>query len=215
VVTKKAIPRTGASPKSLPSKRDARLAAVRHALTKYFLGSAITGDKFWSTNNPSLGNKSPANMVKAGKLKTVEQYVSYLVEHTRSVRPKSIDNPRDNSFTILDGTKDEVLEKMKEIPANHGVIAISFQNAEAYYTYAPVVRGIVNQLPKIVGRLLRRNELLCARLLFAFTADLPVTFPKLSAPTKLYSGKRTGKVGGMAGMTPDSPEIPRRRVNRK
>jgi hypothetical protein len=64
--------------------------------------------------------------------------------------PKSIDNPTDNSFLVLDGTKDEVLEKMKEIPANHGVIAIPFQNAESYYTYAPVVRRIVNQLPKIV-----------------------------------------------------------------
>lgn len=130
-------------------------------------------------------------MVRAGKLKTVEQYVSYLVEHARSVRPKPIDNPTDDSFLVLDGSKDEVLERMKEIPANHGVIAISFENAESYYTYAPVVRRIASQLPQIVRRLLRRDELLYARLLFAFTADLPVTFPKLSACTKLLGGKST------------------------
>lgn len=200
MATKKAIPRTSASPKSSPSERNARLAAVRHALTKYLLGSAITCDKFWITNNPSLGKKSPANMVKAGKLSTLEQYVSYLVEHVRSVRTEPIDTPKDSSFVVLDGTKDEVLERMKEIPANQGVIAISFQNAESYYTYAPVVRQIINELPRIVRRLLRRNELLCARLLFAFTADLTVSFPKSSARKKLLTGKRAGKV---AGMTPD------------
>jgi len=180
-VTKKAIAKRSTSSKS---SRDARLAAVRSALTKYFLGSVATSEKFWSTNNPSLGNKSPANMVKAGKLNVLEQYVNYLRNHAQSARPKVVDKRTDERFLVLEGLKEEVVEKLKEIPASQRVIAICFEDAESYYTYASVLRRIINQLPTIVQRLLRRDELLSARLLFSFTADLPVTFPKLKAPTR-------------------------------
>jgi hypothetical protein len=102
----------------------------------------ISSERFWSTSNPSLGNKSLANMVKAGKLETVEHYVNYLGKHARSVRPKFTGKPSADSFRIIDGTKQEVLEKMKEIPANHGVISITFQTAESYCTYvAPTYRS--------------------------------------------------------------------------
>ena len=112
MATKKAL---ATASKSLRNKQDARLDAVHTALTKYFLGSAATTEKFWKTNNPSLGDKSPANMVKAGKLSAVEQYVTYLRNHARSARPNLIDKPTDDRFLVLEGTKEEVLEKMKEI----------------------------------------------------------------------------------------------------
>jgi hypothetical protein len=60
--------------KSAPSKsRDARIAAVRSALTAYFLGSGETEEHFWNKANPSHANKAPEKLVKAGKLSLVEQ----------------------------------------------------------------------------------------------------------------------------------------------
>ena len=214
-MTKKAIVRRSTSSNSPRKERDARLADVRSAVTKYFLGSVATSERFWSTNNPSLGNKSLANMVKAGKLNSVEQYVTYLGKHARSVRPKFTEKPTADSFLVIDGTKQEVLEKMNEIPPKSGVISITFQTAESYCTYAPVVRRIANQLPEIVRRILNRDELLCARLLFAFTADLPVTFPNLRTPTHLARREAARRLAGLGGTMPDFPEIPRRRVPRK
>jgi len=203
------------SSKSSRNNRDARLAAVRKALTKYFLGSVTTSEKFWYTKNPCLGNKSPANMVTAGKLKAVEQYVTYLVKHVRSVRPKLTEKPVGDSFHVIEGSKEEVLEETKALPANHGVISIMFQNAESYCTYGPIVRQIANQLPEIVPRVLRRHEMLCARLVFSFTADLPVTFPKLGAPTRRAQREAARKLGSRGGTTPNLPEIPRRRAARE
>jgi hypothetical protein len=214
-VTMKAFARTNASSRSSRNERAARLDAVHSALTKYFLGSVTTTEKFWTTDNPSLGDKSPTNMVKAGKLKAVEQYVSYLVKHARSVRPKSIEKPTDDSFLVIDGIKEEVLNQMKEISPSQYVISILFPNAESYYTYAPVFRQIANRLPEIVRRLLRRHELLYARLLFAFTADLPVTFPKIKAPTQQAQRKAARKLAEFGGRLPDLGEIPRRRARRK
>jgi hypothetical protein len=196
-------------------ERDARLAAVRSALTKYFLGSVTTSDKFWCTNNPCLGNKSPEKMVRAGKIKAVEQYVTYLVKHVRSVRPKLTEKPVGDSFHVLEGTREEVLEKMKALPANHGVISIMFQNAESYCTYGPIVRQMANQLPEIVPRVLRRHEMLCARLMFSFTADLPVTFPKLGTPAQRAQRGASRKLAALGGTMPNSPEILRRRVPRE
>ena len=214
-MNKTASARASGSSKSFRNTHKARLDAVHTSLTKYFLGSAATTEKFWRTNNPSLGDKSPANMVKAGKLSAVEQYVTYLRNHTRSAKPNFIGKPTDDSFLVLDGTKEEVLEKMKEIPTSRGVIAITFQNAESYNTYAPVVRRIIDQLPNIARRLLRRDELLCARLLFAFTADLPVTFPKLEAPTHAQEREAARKLAAKGRATPDLGEIPRRRPSRQ
>ena len=214
-MNKKTFATASASSKSLRNKQEARLDAVHAALTKFLFGSAATTEKFWTTNNPSLGGKSPANLVKAGKLKAVEQYVSYLGEHARSVRPNFVNKPTDESFLILEGAKEEVAQKLKEIPASHRVIVIRFENAESYCTYAPVVRRIVNQLPKIARRLMRRDELLCARLLFAFTADLPVTFPKPKTPTHARQREAARKLAAMDGTMPDLGEIPRRRSPRQ
>jgi len=153
-------------------------------------------------------------MVRAGKLKAVEQYVTYLVKHARSVRPKLTEKPVGDSFHVLEGTREEVLEKMKALPANHGVISITFQNAESYRTYGPIVRQISDQLPEIVPRLLRRHEMLCARLIFSFTADLPVTFPKLGMPTRRAQREQDRMLAALGG-TVHVPQIPRRRVPRE
>ncbi len=212
---KRGLGTRSAASKSSRKERDARLAAVRRALSKYFLGSITTAEKFWCTDNPCLGNKSPANMVRAGKLKAVEQYVNYLRKHVRSVRPKLTEKPVGDSFQILEGTREEVLEKMKEIPATHSVISIIFQNAESYCTYGPIVRQMANQLPEILPRVLRRHEMLCARLMFSFTADLPVTFPKLGAPTRRAQREASRKLAALGGTMPNFPEIPRRRVPRE
>lgn len=201
-MTKKAIARRSTSSKSSRNEWDARLAAIRIALTKYFLGSVATSERFWTTNNPSLGDKSPANMVKAGKLDAVERYVTYLGKHARSVRPKFTGKPSADSFRVIDGTKQEVLEMMKEIPPKSSVISITFQTAESYCTYAPVVRRIANQLSEIVRRILNRDELLCARLLFAFTADLPVTLPKLGTPTHLAQREAARGLAALPGAAP-------------
>ena len=214
-MNKKASATASTSSKSLRNKQEARLEAVHAALTKFFLGSAATTEKFWKTNNPSLREKSPADLVKAGKLKAVEQYVDYLTQHARSARPKFVDQPTDESFRIHEGDKGEVAQSLKEIPASHRVIVIRFENAESYCTYAPVVRRIVNQLPRIARHLMRRDELLCARLLFAFTADLPARFPKLTAPTHAPHREAARKLAGMGGTMPDLGEIPRRRPPRR
>jgi hypothetical protein len=207
-MNKTASATASASSKPLRNKQDARLDGVHAALTKFFLGSRATTEIFWKTNNPSLGDKSPASLVKAGKLEAVEQYVNYLKKHARSARPKFVDQPTDESFLVLEGTKEEVAQKLKEIPASHRVIVIRFENVESYCTYAPIVRRIVNQLPKIARRLMLRDELLCARLLFAFTADLPATFP---TPTHARQRKAARKLAAMGGTMPDVGEIPRRR----
>jgi hypothetical protein len=214
-MNKKASATASASSKSLRSKQEARLNAVYAALTKFFLGSATTTEKFWKTNNPSLREKSPADLVKAGKLKAVEQYVDYLTQHARSARPKFVDLPTDESLRIHEGDKEEVDQSLKEIPASHRVIVIRFENAESYFTYAPVVRRIVNQLPAIAQRLLRRDEHLCARVLFAFTADLPVTFPKLKVLTHAKQREAAQKLAAMGGTVPALGEIPRRRAPRQ
>jgi hypothetical protein len=210
-MNKKVSATAGASSKSLRNKKEARLDAVHAALTKFLLGSAATTEQFWKTNNPSLGDESPASLVKAGKLNAVEQYVDYLIKHARSARPKFVDQPTGESFLTLEGAKEEVVQKLKEIPASHRVIVIRFENAESYCTYAPVVRRIVNQLPRIAQRLMRRDELLCARLLFAFTADLPATFPRLKVPTHSQQREAARKLAAMGGTMPDLGEIPRRR----
>ncbi len=102
--------------------------------------------------------------------------MDYLKKHARAARPNLVDKPTDGSFLVLEGMKEEVLEKLKEIPVSNRVIAILFDNAESYCTQGPVVRRIVNQLPKIVGRIMHRDQLLVARLFFAFTANGQLDF---------------------------------------
>jgi hypothetical protein len=152
--------------------------------------------------------------LRTGKLKAVEQYMTCLGKHVRSVKPKLIEKPVGDSFHVLDGTREEVLEKTKDIPTGHGVISVTFHDAEAYCTYGPIVRQIVDQLPEIVQRVLQRQELLCARLLFSFTADLPVTFPKLSAPTRRTQRGAARKLRSGGGKIPNLPQVPKRRVPR-
>lgn len=107
--------------------RDARIAAVRVALTAYFLGSAETEEDFWNKANPS------------GKLKLVEQCVRDLRKHVRSVRPKLDDEPTEGSFLVFEGKTQDALEKLKEIPADRHVIAIEFDNSGSYYTHGPSI----------------------------------------------------------------------------
>jgi hypothetical protein len=166
-------------------------------------------------NTAEIGNRVCIVGTISFKLKAVEHYVDYLKKHARSARPNSVNMPIDGSFPIIEGNKEEVLEKLREIPASHRVIVIRFENAESYCTYAPVVRRIASQLPTIVRRLMRRDELLCARLLFAFTADLPVTFPKLKAPARAQQREAARKLAGMGGTMLDLGEIPRRRAKKK
>ena len=164
---------------SSQSTRDIRIAAVRNALTSYFLGSAGTAELFWNTANPSLDNKSPSHLVKAGKLSKLEQYVSSLRKHARSIKPEVLDEPPLPSVVAFEGTAEEIRERLKEPGVAHGFIVVTFPNAESFYTYAPVYRQIIERLPEIVRRQQRREHLLFARLFYAFTADLPVKVPKL------------------------------------
>ena len=215
VANKKVIAGRSPSSKPLRNDRDRRLAAVRGSLTKYFLGSASTADKFWSTSNPSLGERSPAQLVKSGKLNLVEQYVTYLRKHAGSVKPEFSKMQSDVDFTVYEGTKEEILDKLKETPANYGGIAISFPDAESYYTYAPLFRQIVDRLPEIVRRHQRKQQLLFARLLFSFTADLPIPVPKSRALSQRVQREAARKLAALGGTMPDLPEIPRRRVPRE
>lgn len=164
---------------SIQSVQNSRIAAVDSALASYFLGSAETAELFWNTANPSLGNKSPSQLVKARKLSKLEQYVSSLRKHARSIKPEVLDEPPPPSVVAFEGTAEEVRERLKELGTAYGFILVTFPNAESYYTYAPVYRQIIDRLPEIVRRQKHREQLLYARLLYAFTADLPVKVPKL------------------------------------
>lgn len=169
--------------KSAPSKssRDARIAAVRSALNAYFLGSASPVKHFWNTANPSLGNKSPEGLVKAGKLRTVEHYVHDLRKHVRSVRAEFDNKPTEGSFWAFEGKIQNVPGKLKETPADHHLIVIEFPDPESYYTHAPVYREMFKMLPEIMRRLKRRQNLLYARYFHSLTANLPIAIPKLRA----------------------------------
>ncbi len=176
MASKKTVTTKSASAKSA---RIARIAAVRRALTGYFLGSAAAMEHFWSTANPSLGEKSPANLVKAGKLSQVEQYVSHLRKHTRFADPKFKDEPPETSVAAYEGTTEEFLERLKNNQAAYRFIVVAFPNAESYYTYAPVYRRIIDLLPGILQRQERKEQMLYARIIYSFTADLPIRLPKL------------------------------------
>lgn len=164
---------------SAKSERNPRVAAVRNALTSYFLGSAETAELFWNTANPSLDNKSPSHLVRAGMLSKVEQYVTSLRKHTRSIKPEFQDELPPPDVVAFEGTAEEIRERLKESGTAHGFIVVTFPNAESFYTYAPVYRQIIDRLPEIIRRQQRREQLLYARLLYSFTADLPVKVPKL------------------------------------
>ncbi len=187
MASKKTVATKSASSKSV---RIARIAAVRRALTGYFLGSAAATEHFWNTANPSLGEKSPANLVKAGKLSKVEQYVSYLRKHTRSAGPKFEDQPVETSVVAFEGTTEELLERLQENQTAYRFIVVGFPNAESYYTYAPVYRRIIDLLPEILQRQERKEQMLYARIIYSFTADLPVRLPKLK---KIGAGGRAGQ----------------------
>ena len=173
---KKAVARKSASSKSI---QEERIAALRDALTAYFLGRAATAEHFWNAANPSFGDRSPAKVVKAGNIGAVEQYVNYLRKHARSAKQEfNTTKPMEGSFSVLEGKTQDVLEKMNELPADHHVIVIIFPDPESYYTFAPVCRQIISVLPEIMRRLKRRQNLICARLLYSFTVDLPIMIPK-------------------------------------
>lgn len=175
MASKKTVATKSASAKSV---RIARIAAVRRALNGYFLGSAAATEHFWSAANPSLGEKSPANLVKAGKLSQVEQYVSHLRKHTRFADPKFKDELPETSVAAFEGTTEELLERLKESQAAYFIV-VAFPNAESYYTYAPVYRRIIDLLPEILQRQERKEQMLYARIIYSFTADLPIRLPKL------------------------------------
>lgn len=132
---------------------------------------------FWNAANPSLGNKSPSHLVKAGKLSKLEQYVSYLRKHTRSIKPEVQDEPLPPNVAVFEGAAEEICERLKDLGTARGVIVVAFQNAESFYTQAPVYRQIIEGLPEILRRQRQREQQLYARLLYSFTADLPIKVP--------------------------------------
>jgi hypothetical protein len=203
--------RTRTPSKSTPRERT---AALRAELTRYFMNNQTTADHFWKTTNPSLGGKSPASLAKASKLRVVEEYVAFLRKHLRSVKPQFSSKPEDYSVLTIEGTKDEVLGKLKGIPAGQGVIAISFKDAESYYTYAPVYRQILTLLPEIISRQRNRQEFLLARLLFSLTAELPIAAPRLVSMKQVAQREAVRRLAASGGTMPDLPDIPRRRATK-
>jgi len=73
----------------------------------------------------------------------------------------------------------DALEKLKEIPTDHHVIAIEFENSESYCTHAPVYREMFKMMPEIMRKLKRRQDLLYARYFYSLTANLPIAIQKL------------------------------------
>lgn len=51
--------------------------------------------------------------------------------------------------------------------------------SDSVITQAPMYRQIIDRLPEIFRRQQHREQPLYARLLYSFTADLPVKVPKL------------------------------------
>ena len=129
--------------------------------------------------NPSLGGKSPAQLVNAGKIRTVERYVHDLGKHAPSLKPKMDERPIENSFLFFEGTPEELRERLKDVPAAYPGVAILFKDAESYYVQAPIFRRIAAMLPEILRRNERREQLLYARVLHAFMVNVPVVTPKM------------------------------------
>lgn len=163
---------------SAKSERNTRIDAVRNALTSYFLGSTETTELFWKTANPSLGKRSPSYLVKAGRLSKLEQYVTYLRKHTRCIQPQIKHEPTPPDVVAFEGKAEAIRERLKEPSAVYGFIVVAFPNAESFHTQAPLYRLIIDRLPEILQRQQHREQLLYARLLYSFTADLPVKVPK-------------------------------------
>lgn len=159
--------------------RNNRVEVLRKALTRYFLAGEAVTERFWKMANPSLGNKSPAQLVNAGKIRTVERYVNNLGKTAPSVKRKIDERPLENNFLFFEGTPEELRERLKDVPAAYTGVAILFKDAESYYTQAPIFRRIAAMLPEILRRNELREQLLYARLVHSFTVNVPVVTPKV------------------------------------
>ena len=164
--------------KSPKQTQEGRIAAVRNALTKYFLGIESITEQFWETANPSLRNKRPSEMAKSGKLKALEAYVTGLRKHARSIKVK-YDERRDGEILVLDGSPNEICGKLNDVTSTNRVVAILFSDAEAYNTYAPVCRRCIEILLDILRRRRRTQQLLFARIDYSLAANLPIKVPKM------------------------------------
>jgi ABC-type uncharacterized transport system YnjBCD ATPase subunit len=131
------------------------------------------------------------------------------------VKPQFSSKPGNYSSVTIEGTSEEILEKLKKIPADQVIIAIFFQDAESYYTQSPVYRLILSLLPEIISRQQRRQELLLDRLLFSLTAELPITVPRRKAIMQVAQREAERRLGTSGRTMPDLPDNPGRRVPRK